>query len=202
MSKWDERYQTEEYVFGTEPNEFIARIRPYLPNRGRALDLATGEGRNGVFLAQLGLETEGVDMSARGLEKARRLAQAKGVRFATRLENITEMKLPPQHYAVITSVFCHFAEPERTPVMQHIVAALQNGGLFAGVFYHPDQIGLGTGGPSDPAMLGTLEEMQQALHGLEWLVAEHKLREMNEGSRHRGTSSVICLLGRKNAGGG
>jgi tellurite resistance protein tehB len=46
-------------------------------------------------------------------------------------------------------------------------------------------------------MLGTLAEMQQALLGLEWLLAEHDVREMNEGSRHVGTSSVICLLGRK-----
>lgn len=197
MSKWDERYQPEEYVFGTEPNEFIARIRPYLPAQGRALDLATGEGRNGIFLAQLGLEAEGVDMSARGLEKAQKLAQQKGVRFATRLANITEMPLPAGHYAVITSVFCHFAEPERTRTLQRMITALQSGGLFAGVFYHPDQIGRGTGGPSDPAMLGTLEEMQQALHGLEWLVAEHSLREMKEGSRHQGISSVLYLLGRK-----
>ncbi|OSI16188.1 tellurium resistance protein TehB [Neisseria dentiae] len=197
MSKWDERYQPEEYVFGTEPNEFIARIRPYLPAQGRALDLATGEGRNGIFLAQLGLEAEGVDMSARGLEKAQKLAQQKGVRFATRLANISEMDLPIDHYAVITSVFCHFAEPERSRTLQRMITALQSGGLFAGVFYHPDQIGRGTGGPSDPAMLGTLEEMQQALHGLEWLVAEHSLREMNEGSRHQGVSSVIYLLGRK-----
>ncbi|MDO1510099.1 MULTISPECIES: bifunctional 2-polyprenyl-6-hydroxyphenol methylase/3-demethylubiquinol 3-O-methyltransferase UbiG [unclassified Neisseria] len=197
MSKWNERYQTEEYIFGTEPNEFIARIRPFLPESGRALDLATGEGRNGVFLARHGLDAEGVDMSAVGLEKAQKLAEAKGVRFATRLENIAEMQMPSEHYAVITSVFCHFAEPERTRVMQRIIGALQSGGLFAGVFYHPDQIGYGTGGPSDPAMLGTLEEMQNALKGLEWLIAEHSLREMNEGSRHRGTSSVICLLGRK-----
>ncbi|MDO4907926.1 bifunctional 2-polyprenyl-6-hydroxyphenol methylase/3-demethylubiquinol 3-O-methyltransferase UbiG [Neisseria sp.] len=197
MSKWDERYWPEEYVFGTEPNEFIARIRPYLPAQGRALDLATGEGRNGIFLAQLGLEAEGVDMSVRGLEKAQKLAQQKGVRFATRLANITEMSLLAGHYAVITSVFCHFAEPERTRTLQRMITALQSGGLFAGVFYHPDQIGLGTGGPSDPAMLGTLEEMQQALHGLEWLVAEHSLRDMNEGSRHQGVSSVIYLLGRK-----
>ena len=63
MTKWDERYQTEEYIFGTEPNEFIARIQPYLPTSGRALDLATGEGRNGIFLARHGLEAEGVDLS-------------------------------------------------------------------------------------------------------------------------------------------
>lgn len=68
-SPWDQRYLGEEYVFGTEPNEFIRRIRPYLPSSGKALDLATGEGRNAVFLAECGLDTEGVDLSAVGLEK-------------------------------------------------------------------------------------------------------------------------------------
>lgn len=197
MSKWDERYQTEEYVFGTEPNEFIARIEPYLPSAGKALDLATGEGRNGIFLAQHGLDVEGVDMSAKGLEKAQSLADEKGVRFHTRLADITAMEWPSEYYEIVTSVFCHFAEPTRTQTMQKIVSTLKPGGLFAGVFYHPDQIGYGTGGPSDLAMLGTLTEMQQALSGLEWVIAEHEVREINEGIRHRGMSSFICLLGRK-----
>lgn len=197
MTKWDERYQTEEYIFGTEPNEFIARIQPYLPTSGRALDLATGEGRNGIFLARHGLETEGVDLSQVGLRKAQALAHRYQVPFKTRLANIAEMTMPTAHYAVITSVFCHFMEPERTQIMQRIVNALQPGGLFAGVFYHPDQLRYGTGGPSHVEMLGTLEEMQQALLGLEWLLAEHDVREMNEGSHHVGASSVICLLGRK-----
>ena len=197
MTKWDERYQTEEYIFGTEPNEFIARIQPYLPTSGRALDLATGEGRNGIFLARHGLETEGVDLSQVGLRKAQALAHQYQVPFTTRLANIAEMTMPTEHYAVITSVFCHFMEPERTQIMQRIVNALQPGGLFAGVFYHPEQLHYGTGGPSHVEMLGTLEEMQQALLGLEWLLAEHDVREMNEGSRHVGASSVICLLGRK-----
>ena len=173
MTKWDERYQTEEYIFGTEPNEFIARIRPYLPTSGRALDLATGEGRNGIFLARHGLETEGVDLSQVGLRKAQALAHQYQVPFTTRLANIAEMTMPTAHYAVITSVFCHFMEPERTQIMQRIVNALQPSGLFAGVFYHPDQLHYGTGGPSHVEMLGTLEEMQQALLGLEWLLAEH-----------------------------
>ncbi|MCS4534585.1 class I SAM-dependent methyltransferase [Neisseria montereyensis] len=197
MSKWDERYQTEEYVFGTEPNEFIARIEPYLPSEGKALDLATGEGRNGIFLAQHGLDVEGVDMSAKGLEKAQNLADEKGVRFHTRLADITAMEWPSEYYEIVTSVFCHFTEPVRTRTMQKIVGSLKPGGLFAGVFYHPDQIGYGTGGPSDPAMLGTLTEMQQALSGLEWVIAEHEVREIHEGIRHRGMSSFICLLGRK-----
>ena len=105
---------------------------------------------------------------------AKKLAAEKGVRFATRQENIAEMVLPPKHYALIASVFCHFAEPVRTQVLQRMIDALQPGGMFAGVFYHPDQIALGTGGPKDAAMLGTLNEMQQALAGLEWLIAEHE----------------------------
>lgn len=98
---------------------------------------------------------------------------------------------------MITSVFCHFTEPDRSRSSQRIITALKPNGLFAGVFYHPNQIANGTGGPSDPAMLGTLEEMQAALDGLEWLIAEHRDHELNEGNRHVGMSSVVYLLGKK-----
>ena len=200
MSKWDERYLGDDYAFGTEPNEFIAAVASQLPQQGKALDLATGEGRNGIFLAGLGLEVEGVDLSAVGLAKAQKLADAKGVAFQTRLADIAAMDLPPQYYAVICSVFCHFTEPQRTTVLQKMVHALQPGGMFAGVFYHPDQIAYGTGGPSDPAMLGTLAESQTALAGLEWLAAEEGVLELDEGRRHRGTSAVVRVLGRKPEG--
>ena len=197
MSDWDSRYQTDDYVFGTEPNIFIARVLSQLPTGGKALDLATGEGRNGIFLAEHGFEAEGVDMSAVGLEKADKLAKEKGVAFATRLDDITTMMMPADHYAVICSVFCHFVEPIRTQMMQKIIKALAPGGMFAGVFYHPNQISYGTGGPKNPDMLATLEQMQLATEGLEWVIAEHIEHELEEGSRHKGMSSVLYLLGRK-----
>ncbi len=196
-SPWDQRYLGEEYVFGTEPNEFIRRIRPYLPSSGKALDLATGEGRNAVFLAECGLDTEGVDLSAVGLEKAAKLAAERGVNISLRQADLLDLDLAPQSHDVITSVFCHFTEPDRSRSSQRIITALKPNGLFAGVFYHPNQIANGTGGPSDPAMLGTLEEMQAALDGLEWLIAEHRDHELNEGNRHVGMSSVVYLLGKK-----
>ena len=196
-SPWDQRYLGEEYVFGTEPNEFIRRIRPYLPSSGKALDLATGEGRNAVFLAECGLDTEGVDLSAVGLEKAAKLAAERGVNISLRQADLLDLDLAPQSHDVITSVFCHFTEPDRSRSSQRIITAVKPNGLFAGVFYHPNQIANGTGGPSDPAMLGTLEEMQAALDGLEWLIAEHRDHELNEGNRHVGMSSVVYLLGKK-----
>ncbi|EGZ47420.1 class I SAM-dependent methyltransferase [Neisseria wadsworthii] len=197
MYKWDERYDTEEFVFGTEPNDFILEILHHLPKQGRALDLATGEGRNAAFLAQHGLEVLGVDLSDVGLQKAKKLAELKGVRFAIQQADLTEFDFPQEHYAVITNIFCHFTEPNRSEVYRRVIDALEPGGLFVGVFYHPEQIMFGTGGPSDPTMLGTLRDMVDVFGGLEWIVAEHVRREVYEGSRHTGQSSLIRLLGRK-----
>ncbi|MDO4640952.1 MAG: class I SAM-dependent methyltransferase [Neisseria sp.] len=197
MYKWDERYATEEFIFGTEPNVLLREVLHHLPKHGRALDVATGEGRNGVFLAEQGLETTGIDLSEIGLQKARRLAQIKGVPFKAEQHDIAEYPFIPAHYAVICSIFCHFIEPLRTQICQRIVTALEPGGMFVGVFYHPEQIALGTGGPSNPAMLGTLEEMKSAFNGLEWLIAEYIRLDQTEGSRHRGESALIRLLGRK-----
>ncbi|WP_416192570.1 class I SAM-dependent methyltransferase [Neisseria sp. CCUG12390] len=191
MNKWDERYAAEEFVFGTEPHEFIRRIRPYLPKTGRALDLATGEGRNGVFLAGLGLQAEGVDLSAAGIAKAQKLAALKGVDFAARVADVAGMAMPSETYAVITSVNCHFAEPVRSRVAQNIVNALVSDGLFAGVFFHPEQAALAKG-PNDITMLADLPALQTAFSGLEWLIAEHRRTGSGEEAK-----SVICLLGRK-----
>lgn len=193
MNKWDERYQGEDFFFGTEPHEFLLQIQNHLPTAGRALDLATGEGRNGIFLAQLGLNAEGVDQSAVGIAKARRLAELKGVAFEARVADINEMAMPPEHYAVISSVYCHFAEPERSVLAQKIIRALSGGGLFVGVFYHPEQADLPIG-PSDVAMLADLETLQTTFDGLEWLAAEH--RRSGEGDNAR---SMVWLLGQKPA---
>ena len=124
MSDWNARYQGDDYAFGTEPNEFVLSIIHHLPKSGRALDLATGEGRNGIFLAQHGLDTEGVDLSDVGLAKAERLAAEKGVRFSTRIADIAAMDIPEAHYQVISSVFCHFPEPKRSDVARRIIEGL------------------------------------------------------------------------------
>ena len=112
MTVWDERYQDSEYVFGVEPNKFLAQSAHLLPNSGRALDLATGEGRNAVFLAKHGLTTTGVDVSQVGLEKAKRLAKDNQVivDFINRDICIMDWQAP---YEVIISVFFHMPVPKR-----------------------------------------------------------------------------------------
>ncbi|MGP1606398.1 MAG: class I SAM-dependent methyltransferase [Moraxella sp.] len=196
MTIWDERYQDSEYVFGVEPNKFLAQIAHLLPNSGRALDLATGEGRNAVFLAKHGLTTTGVDVSQVGLEKAKRLAKDNQVivDFINRDICTMDWQAP---YEVISSVFFHLPVPKRFEIAKKIIDALSPNGLFVGVFYHTEQLKFGTGGPSKIEMLGTLEDWQAAYNGLKWLYAKHHILHLNEGNRHIGKSSVVCLLGQK-----
>ncbi|MGE9293847.1 MAG: methyltransferase domain-containing protein, partial [Puniceicoccales bacterium] len=75
---WDEAYDTDEYVFGTAPNDFLAQQYKHLP-KGDILFLADGEGRNSVFLAGQGYHVTAVDNSTVGLKKAAALAKSKGV---------------------------------------------------------------------------------------------------------------------------
>ena len=76
---WDQRYDRPDYLFGTEPAAPLAAIRPRLPQGGRALSVADGEGRNSVWLAQQGFDVTAFDYSPNALAKSRRLAEARGV---------------------------------------------------------------------------------------------------------------------------
>lgn len=196
MTAWDERYLGDEYTFGVEPNIFLPQIVHLLPKSGRALDLATGEGRNAVFLAKHGLTTIGVDVSQVGLDKAKRLALDNQVSVDFINHDILTMDWQTP-YQVISSVFFHLPKPERHEIGKKIVDALAPDGLFIGVFYHIEQLKLSTGGPSNIEMLGTLEDWQDAYKGLNWLYAKHQTHHLNEGSRHVGMSSVVYLLGQK-----
>lgn len=80
--KWDRRYSGESHLFSLGPSRFLAdrfELVSSLVTGRRALDLACGEGRNGIYLAQKGFEVTAVDISERGLERGRRRAEELGV---------------------------------------------------------------------------------------------------------------------------
>ena len=123
-TKWDGRYGAEEYIFGAEPRA-IVREAP-LPSRGRALDVACGEGQNAVFLAERGLDVEAVDISAVGLAKAVRLASARGLSIDFRAVDL-ETFAPDGPFDVI--VCTHYLDRALFPKLE---AALAPGGLLIG----------------------------------------------------------------------
>lgn len=194
MTSWDERYAQEGWLFGTEPNDFLREQAHCIPD-GRVLCLGEGEGRNSVFLAELGYEVVGVDRSQVGLDKAQALAQERGVFVETVVSGIEDFDLKEGEWDGIVSVFFHLPPEQRRKVHRAVVRGLAPGGVLILEAYTPRQIELGTGGPPDPSRLMTVETLLQELEGLEPLVAREVEREVREGQMHRGLGSVVQYVG-------
>jgi SAM-dependent methyltransferase len=161
------------------------------------LCLAEGQGRNAVFLATLGLEVTAVDQSAVGLACAEQLAARNCVAIQTAVADLGGYDLGEERWGAIVSIFAHVPAAVRKALHGRIAAALKPGGLFLLEAYRPEQLGLGTGGPQNPALMMSLAELGEELTGLEWLTGEEVEREIHEGLYHNGLSRTIQLIARK-----
>lgn len=151
--RWEERYATQEYVYGKEPTEFLRENVELLP-KGKALVLAMGEGRNAVFLAQKGFEVEGCDISTHALEKARRLAQERGVSLKAFQADLEDYQLPRQTYDVVTCFY--YLQRDLIPQMKK---ALKPGGVIIMETYTKDNLKYGFNGPKNPEYLLDTNEL-------------------------------------------
>lgn len=199
MNFWDERYGQPEYAYGKEPNEFLAAEARRIP-KGRVLCLAEGQGRNAVFLAQLGYEVLAVDQSRVGLEKAHALAEERGVRIQTRVADLGEFEIETEAWHGIISISAHLPPALRMRVHRGVVGGLARGGVFLLEAYSPRQHEIGGfGGPprGQAEMLMSLEVLREELSGLSLLVGQEVEREVNEGVYHRGRSGVVQVVALK-----
>lgn len=199
LNRWDERYTGEEYFFGTEPNDFLAEVADRVP-RGDVLCLADGEGRNGVYLATLGNHVTSIDASSVALDKANKLAAAKGTSLTTIHADLAEYDLGEDRWDCIVCIFFHMQPEFRRTMHARVARALKPGGYLILEAYTPEQLKFRTGGPPVAEMLQTLETLQEDFPDLEFVQAEEKEREVHEGKGHAGHSSVVQLLARKPEG--
>jgi SAM-dependent methyltransferase len=193
---WDERFNTDEYIYGTDPNDFWVAVASSIP-QGKVLCLADGEGRNGVYLASLGYQVTSVDQSAVGLAKAQKLAQKRGVALTTIQANLADFAIHPQAWDGIVSIFCHLPSQLRTMVYPKVVQGLKPNGVFILEGFSPEQLQYNTGGPKDLDLLPDLARLQQELGPLAWEIRHALERELGEGRYHNGKAAVIQLFGRK-----
>jgi SAM-dependent methyltransferase len=193
---WNQRYNQPDYVYGTQPNDFLRSVEGSMP-RGKLLSLGEGEGRNAAYLAALGFDVTAVDSSDVGLEKARRLAIERGVKIITITADLGEFQIRPDSWDVIISIFCHVPAAIRVPLHQAIVRGLKPGGVFVLEAFTPRQIDMKTGGPSSPDMLMTLASLRQELAGLRFVQATELDRNVVEGKFHTGQAAVVQILGIK-----
>ncbi|WP_019626763.1 bifunctional 2-polyprenyl-6-hydroxyphenol methylase/3-demethylubiquinol 3-O-methyltransferase UbiG [Thioalkalivibrio sp. ALJT] len=193
---WNERYATDDYVYGTEPNDFLRAAVASVPP-GRALCLGEGEGRNAVYLAQQGFDVLAVDSSAVGLQKAQRLAEDRGVRIETLVADLADYAIEPDAWDLITSIFCHVPASIRKRLHAEVVTGLRPGGVFILEAYTPAQLEWGTGGPPTAELMMTLDGLVEELDGLDFEEAVERERDVVEGRLHTGRGAVVQILGRR-----
>ena len=198
LERWETTYGTAEYVFGTAPNRFLASCKPLLPKTGKALAVADGEGRNGVWLAEQGLDVLSVDFSPTAQDKARRLAAAKGVSVTFALGDAHAWVYPSAAYDVVIDIFTQFSPPDaRARKWAGLMDSLKSGGLLIVQGYTPRQLHYGTGGPRQVENLYTREILIEAFGHLHDVRITEEEAELDEGPRHRGMSAIIGLTARK-----
>ena len=154
-ASWDERYRASELVWSAGPNAVIAGEAGELPP-GRALDVAAGEGRNAIWLAERGWTVTAADFSAVALEKGRRLAEARGEAVAQRISWVcTDVRdyRPPTTFDLVLLAYLHLPAAELQGVFAHVAAAVSRAGVLLVVGHDRTNIVDGVGGPQDPDIL-------------------------------------------------
>lgn len=194
---WHQRFNQDTYFYGTEPNDFLRENITVLPSQGRILSIGEGEGRNAVFLAQHGFEVTAIDGAASGLEKAKKLAEKRGVSINTQCLDLKDYVFEEEKWDGIIAIFCHLPPLLRQQVHKQIIKALKPNGIFLLEAYHPQQLSLKTGGPGNVELLYEVSTLQQDFEGLKFLYAEEKQRPINEGEGHNGISAVVQLIAKK-----
>ena len=193
-ARWEARFATPDYAFGKEPNYFLRSCQKLLPRRGQALAVADGEGRNGVWLAEQGLDVVSLDFSPAAQNKARALAAERRVKVVFVKTDVHVWDYPQATFDVVVEIFAQFSPPaDRTIKWRGMRRALKPGGLLIIQGYTPKQLQHGTGGPKQLENLYTRAMLEREFGDFRDLKIVEEERDMREGASHAGLSAVIGL---------
>jgi SAM-dependent methyltransferase len=189
--QWDERYRTDELVWKAGPNRFLVEeIASLVP--GRALDVACGEGRNALWLAERGWQVTAVDFSAVGLEKARRLTSGQALEIQFVEADVLGWGPPPGTFDLVIVMYLHLPVADRRKVHRRAAGALAPGGTILVVGHDPTNLSEGFGGPQDPAVLFGPDDVVADLDGLaEVERAERAHRPAGGEGEHEAIDAVV-----------
>ena len=197
---WDQRFSAPEYIFGTAPNLFLASQAALFRPGQRVLDVACGEGRNSVWLAQRGCEVLGIDVSPLGLKKAQRLAEERRVQVAFQQADVRTWDWAPAAFDAVVCTFIQFAAPsDRQRLFQGFAATPKPGGVLVLQGYTPKQVEYKTGGPPQAEHMYTEGMLREAFSGMQIVHLREHEEDLAEGTKHVGRSALIDLVARKPA---
>jgi SAM-dependent methyltransferase len=188
--EWNRRYTGRELLWTAEANRFLVAEAAAL-GPGRALDLACGEGRNAVWLAEHGWRATGVDFSEVALEKARLLAGARGVEAEWVAADLLEYRPEPRTFDLVIVFYLQVPAPQRRTILCAAAEAVAPGGTFLLVAHDRTNLELGHGGPQEPAVLYAAEDVVADLDGLQIERAERVERPVQTPDGERVALDVL-----------
>jgi SAM-dependent methyltransferase len=181
---WNRKHGEAGPLFGVEPNRFlVAEVAGLEP--GTALDLACGAGRNAVWLAEQGWTVTAADFSEVALENAGRLSAERGVEVDWVLADLREWQPAPRGFDLVVVLYLQLPSDERGVVLGRAAEAVAPGGTVLVIGHDLQNLNGGHGGPKDPRVLFSPDQVVADLAGLEVEKAVRVLRpvETDEGER-------------------
>jgi SAM-dependent methyltransferase len=180
--RWNERYAQPGLLWSARPNRFlVAEVSDLAP--GRALDLACGEGQNGIWLAERGWDVVGVDFSDVAIAKGRERAARDGVDVELLVADLLDYEPAHDAFDLVLLLYFHLPPDELRVVLARAAAALAPEGTLLVIGHDRTNIEHGVGGPSDPTIQYTPDEIAAELTGLEIEKAERVYRDVADADR-------------------
>jgi SAM-dependent methyltransferase len=191
VEDWNERYAGSELLWSAEPNRFLVEEVDGLAP-GRALDLAAGEGRNALWLAERGWQVDALDFSNVALERGRRIAEARGVEVRWVEADLENYELPTRAYDLVAVFYLHLPWPRMRRILKRSVAAVAARGTWLLVGHDRTNLDRGHGGPKSPDVLYTPEQIAAELPGLR--VDEAARRDRTVDTDTGAAVAIDCLV--------
>lgn len=199
--RWNQRYSGEEFAYGEQPNNYLKeqleKLKP-----GTILFPAEGEGRNAVFAARLGWKVSAFDISAEGKKKALLLAEKNNVKIDYQVGELATLNYTTGQFDAVALIYAHFPADIKSLMHKTLDNYLRKGGVIIFEAFSKAHLAYlarneKVGGPKDIASLFSTDELRTDFADYEIMELEEKEIELNEGSFHNGTGSVIRFTGRK-----
>lgn len=196
---WNKRYAGKEYIWTVSANQFLVAETVDLPV-GKALDLAAGEGRNAVWLAEQGWSVCAIDFSEQAIEKAEFLAESKGVlnRVKFKTEDLNKYKPECGQFDLVTLIYLQLPFEKMKSILQNAVKSLKSGGTFLLIAHDHKNLIHGFGGPQQPELLYKKEQVIDVINdiafseSMEMIKAEEVERLVNSYSGNK--IAFDCLV--------
>jgi SAM-dependent methyltransferase len=188
---WDERYGEAEPLYGMKPNAYLeAQVKRLQPGC-KILVPGDGYGRNGIWLARQGFQVQTVDLSPVGVERARKTAQAAGLKMIIEQADLSKWPWPVNEFDAAVAIFVHLPSAVRRPVHASMLRALKPGGIVIFQSFTPAQLQFTSGGPKDVDMLCSAALLREEFPGAEILELQETTVNLEEGHKHSGMGAVV-----------